>query len=256
MGRQADSLRSDVRLTVGLGCGRSVRVLEMTEAAPIAWRRTPDAVYMVGTAASPVGSDDVTVSVRVLAGASLTVRSAAASVLWSGTGTRQLVRVTVEAGAELVWWPEPLIATGGCAHRQRVSVELHPTSRLRWRELLVLGRQGESPGALESVLRVTVAGTPLLHHGIAVGSGHPGWDGAAVLAATKVLGQLVVAGAGMEHTSSDSGTFGPSRQTGTAASWSVSPLPGPGALATVSATGVSAAEAALDEAARRFPSGT
>lgn len=233
-----------------------MRVHEVVERAPLAWRHTPDGVHMVGTAASPVGVDDVTVSVRVLAGASLTLRSAAASVLWSGAGTRQEVRVTVEAGAELVWWPEPLIATAGCAHRQRFYVELHPTSRLRWRELLVLGRQGERPGSLDSVLRVTVAGIPLLHHGIAVGPCHPGWDGAAVLAATKVLGQLVVAGAGMEDTFSHSGMLGQSRQPGTAASWSLSPLPGPGALATVSAIGVGPAEVALDEAARHLPAGT
>lgn len=224
----------------------------MTQSAPVAWRRTPEAIYMVGTAASPVGCDDVTVSVRVLAGASLTLRSAAAMVLWSGAGTRQTVRVTVGAGAEMVWWPEPLIATAGCAHRQEVSVDLHPTGRLRWRELLVLGRQGEPPGDLESVLRITVGGTPLLHHGLGVGSGHPGWHGPAVLGTTKVLGQLVVAGPGMDVTSTDAGTVAHRGRPGPAAACSVSPLPGPGALATVSATGLGAAEAALAEAAGRL----
>lgn len=255
MGPEADSLRSDVRLTVGpADTGRGVRIHEMTETAPLAWRRTPDAVYMVGTAASPVGSDDVTVSLRVLADASITLRSAAASVLWSGAGTRQGVRVTVEAGAELIWSPEPLIATTGCNHRQAVSVELHPTSRLHWRELIVLGRHGETPGDLESALRVTVAGTPLLHHVVAVGSGHPGWDGPAVLGSTKVLGQLVVAGPGMESTAAHAGTLGHGAP-GTTAIWSVSPLAGPGVLATVSATGVGVAEAALAEATRHLPSG-
>lgn len=250
MGAGADGLRSDVRLTVGPGSSGGVRVHEMTESAPVAWRRTPDALYMVGTAASPVGRDDVTVSVRVMAGASLTVRSAAASVLWSGAGTRQELRVTVEAGAELVWWPEPLIATAGCAHRQRATVDLYPNSRLRWRELLVLGRQGETPGDLESALRITVAGTPLLHHAVAVGSRHPGWDGPAVLGSTKVLGQFVVAGAGLETTTPGAGTLGHSDQPGRAAAWSVSPLPGHGALATVSAASLGAAEAAMAEAVR------
>lgn len=254
MGRGADGLHSYVRLTVGPDEGHGVQVHEMTGRAPIAWRRTPDAVYMVGTAASPVGHDDVTVSVRVLAGGSLTLRSAAASVLWSGTDTRQRVDVTVEAEAELVWAPEPLIATAGCSHRQSVCVELHPTSRLRWRDLLVLGRHGERPGRIESLLRVTVAGAPLLHHVVEAGGVHAGCDGPAVLGSTRVLGQLVVAGAGVQSASSNAGTIGQSGQPDTAATWSVSPLSGPGVLATVTAGGMSAAESALAEAARLIES--
>lgn len=244
-------MRSDVRLTVGpADTGRGVRILEMTEGAPLAWRRTPEAVYMVGTAACPVGSDDVTLWVRVLAGASLVLRSAAASVLWSGAGTRQAVRVTVEAGAELIWSPEPVIATSGCDHRQAVSVELHPTSRLHWREMIVLGRHGETAGKLESALRITLSGAPLLHHVIAVGARHPGWDGPAVLGTTKVLGQLVVAGPGMDATAAHAGTLG--HGSPGAAVWSVSPLDGPGVLATVSATGVGVADVALAQAIRHL----
>ena len=252
MGPGADGLRSDVRLTVGPDGAHGVRVQEMTGRAPVAWRRTRDAVYMVGTAASPVGHDDVSISVRVLAGGSLTLRSAAASVLWSGTGTRQGVHVTVDAEAELVWSPEPLIATAGCSHRQSVCVELHPTSRLRWQELVILGRHGESPGRIESLLRITVAGAPLLHHAVEVGSAHAGWDGPAVLGSTKVLGQLVVAGPGLLAPRSAAGTIGHSSQPSTAAAWSVSPLSGPGVLATVAAGGMSAAEAALAEAAHHI----
>ena len=249
-------MRSDVRLTVGPaapGERDGLRVHEMTESAPVAWRRTPEAVYMVGTAASPVGSDDVTVSVRVLAGASLTLRSAAASVLWSGAGTRHRVQVTVEAGAELVWCPEPLIATAGCVHGQSVSIDLDSTSRLSWREVLVLGRHGETAGTVESLLRITVGGTALLHHEVGVGSGHPGWDGPGVLGATKVLGQLVLAGPGTEGASAAAGMLGHADRPGTAAAWSVSPLPGPGVLATASAAGVAAAEAALVEAVAGRP---
>lgn len=245
-------MRSDVRLTVGPGGRHGLRVHEMTESAPVAWRPTSDGMYMVGTAASPVGCDDVTVAVRVMAGASLTVRSAAASILWSGAGTHLELRVTVEAGAELVWWPEPLIATAGCAHRQTATVDLHPTSRLRWRELLVLGRQRETPGDLESVLRVTVGGAALLHHAVAVGDRHPGWDGPAVLGSAKVLGQLVVAGPGRDATSADAGSLDDRRRPGGSATWGLSPLPGPGALATVSAASVGAAEAALMVAAARL----
>lgn len=251
MGPGADGVRSDVRLTVGPGGrGGGLRLHEMKGAAPLAWRLTPDAVYMVGTAASPVGLDHVTVTVRVLAGASVTVRSVAASVIWSGTGSRLDLRATVEAGAELAWSPEPLIATAGCAHRQQVSIDVHPSSRLTWREIILLGRQGERPGGLNSSLRITVGGAPLFHQKLSVGVGQPGWDSAAVVGRSKVLGQLVVAAAGIEAISPAAGTTdrGSPPGTKTAAAWSVSPLSGPGAVATVRADGMAAAEAAMTTA--------
>lgn len=235
-------MRSDVRLTVGPGPAGAGTVHEMKGGAPIAWRRTPDAVYMVGTAASPVGTDDVAISVRVLPGASLTLRSVAASIAWAGGGTRQVVRVTVEEGAELRWRPEPLIATAGCTHLQDVSVDLHPSAKLRWRDLLVLGREAERPGALESRLRIVVGGAPLLYHTVALGDGHPGWDGPAVLGSAKVLGQLAVAGAGADETDPAAATLGDGPGC---AAWSVTPLPGPGCLATVVASRLAAAQAAM-----------
>lgn len=126
-------------------------------------------------------------------------------------------------------------------------IELDPTSRLRWRELIVLGRHQEIPGVVESSLRITVGGQPLLHHVVGLGPGHPGWDGPAVLGGTKVLGQLVVAGPGLESIAADAGTGSSPK-----AVWSVSPLYGPGALVTIAASGVGAAETALAEAGGTF----
>ncbi len=230
-------MRADVRLTVGPGPGSATRIEEMVGEVPIAWRPAAGAVYMVGTAAAPVGRDRVAVTLRVRSGARLVVRSSAASVVWAGTGSRQTVRVAVEERAELVWCPEPLIATAGCHHRQEAVVEVAPGGRLSWREVTVLGRAGEDPGRLESSLRVTVGGAPVLHHALGVGTGHPGWDGPAVVGPARVVAQLVVAGAGTRDVAPAAGP-----------GWSVTPLPGPAALATVTAGSVGAAESALAEA--------
>ncbi len=234
-------MRADVRLTVGPGPGSTTRIEEMVGEVPVAWRPAADAVYMVGTAASPVGRDRVAMTLRVRTGARLVVRSSAASVVWAGSGSRQTVRVTVEERAELDWCPEPLIATAGCDHRQEVVVDVAPAGRLSWRDVTVLGRAGERPGRLVSSLRVTVGGAPVLHHVLGFGTGHPGWDGPAVVGPARVVAQLVVAGAG-------TGDIAPAAGPG----WSVTPLAGPAALATVTANSVGAAEAALAEASGRL----
>lgn len=242
MGGGADGLRADVRLTVGPGPGRRPRIEEMVAPAPITWRQAPDALYMVGTAASPVSSDDVTVTVTVRAGARLSVRSTAATVVWTGAGSRHRIRLAVEEGAELDWCPEPLIVTAGADHLQDVSVVMAAGARLRWRDVTVLGRTGEAPGRLESRLRLTVAGRPVLHHALGVGAAHPGWDGPAVVGPARVVAQEVVAGDGAGDAAAAAGP-----------GWSVTPLAGPGALATAVGAAVGSATAALAEARRHLP---
>lgn len=136
----------------------------MASQAPLAWRPTPDGVYMIGTSASPVGEDHVDVVARVRGGAHLPVRSTAAMIAWSGQGSRHHISIEVEEGGRLDWEPEPLVATARCNHEQRATVRLAPGAGLRWREILVFGRAGEGVGRLRSILSVDRAGRPLLRH--------------------------------------------------------------------------------------------
>lgn len=67
------------------------------------------------------------------------------------------------------------------------------TGRLVLREEQVLGRAAEQPGRLTSRLTLCVAGRTVLDQELACGPGAPaGWDGPAVLAGHRAVGQLVV----------------------------------------------------------------
>lgn len=207
------------------------RVERMAGHAPVSWRPAGDAVYMVATSASPVGDDDVRLEVTARAGSELAVRSAGATVVWSGASTRHEVRGRVEPDASLDWAPEPLVATAGCNHSQVARVEVDPAGRLRWREILVLGRHGERPGTLRSVLSVDVGGRPLLRHELVVGA--EGWStGPAVLGPARVVGLLLVAGA------STSAGVGVASAAPAGPTWAVTPLEGPGVLAVALGAGV------------------
>ena len=167
-------------------------IRRVVSAPPIAFRRAGDAVYFVGTAAGPLGDDDLAIRVEVRDGGSLKVRSAAASVVYAGVRSRQRFEISVGTDATLDWYPEPVIATSGCHHLQEVRISLAPDARLDWTEEVVLGRHGEKPGEIELRMHVDLAGRPLLRHGLAVGA--PGWDGPAILDGRRATGLRLVVG--------------------------------------------------------------
>ena len=168
------------------------QILRVVSAPPITFRRARDAVYFVGTAAGPLGDDDLATRVEVCDGGALKLRSAAATVVYSGVGSRQRFEISVGSGATLDWHPEPVIATAGCRHLQDVRISLGPGASLDWTEEVVLGRHGEPPGEIELLMHVDLAGRPLLRHGLAVGA--PGWGGPAVLDGHRATGLRLVVG--------------------------------------------------------------
>lgn len=184
-------MRASAKLIVGPSSAPpGFRVERMVNQAPLAWRPTPGGVYMVSTSASPVGDDDLSVYVRVGAGAHLPVRSSAALIAWTGRGSRHHLTVDVEEAGSLDWAPEPLVATGGCDHDQTATVRLAAGARLRWCEVLVLGRSGEAGGRLRSHLSVDLDGRPLLRHELVSALAHfP-----SVLGANRVAGMVVSVG--------------------------------------------------------------
>ncbi|MEU0053214.1 urease accessory protein UreD [Streptomyces sp. NPDC006309] len=168
---------------------------------PLALRRTRAAgpgarVMVVGAMSGPLGGDRFTLAARVEQGARLHVGSAAATIALPGqTGdeARYDVRLDVADGGELRWLPEQLISAEGSDLYVTTRAEVGAGARLVLREEQVLGRAGEQPGRLTSRLTVRVAGRTVLDQELACGPGAPGgWDGPAVLAGHRAVGQLVV----------------------------------------------------------------
>jgi urease accessory protein len=214
---------------------RGYRLTRVRDCPPVAFRATPEAVYLVGTAACPVGDDQVQVDVRVQAGATLAVRSAASTIAWASTGSSIDVNVSVEAGGSLDWHLQPLIASAKCHLTQRARVRLGTGARLRWAEEIALGRHSEGPGWLDLRLDVDIDEAPLLRHQLVLGPGSPGWDGPAVLGGNRAIGFVLLAGtdahsAGARIQPAGTGTH-PARQTA-GPGWAVMPLESDGTLVT------------------------
>jgi urease accessory protein len=71
-----------------------------------------------------------------------------------GAPARYDVRVALDVDARLSWAGQPLTLAGGCDQRREMSAALAAGSALLWRDTLVLGRAGETPGRLSSAVTV------------------------------------------------------------------------------------------------------
>jgi urease accessory protein len=104
--------------------------------------------------------------------------------------------VTVDIGehARFVWLPEPTIAVCGADHRASMTLSLAPQARVAVGEVLVLGRYGEEPGSITSMLRVDRDAWPVLRTELSVGPRWPAGATAAVAGDHRVVAHLFLAG--------------------------------------------------------------
>jgi urease accessory protein len=173
------------------GIGGATRLPVLASQAPLVLRRTPDAVYVVGGAAGPIGGDELALRISVGAGAFLRVRTAAASIALPGPeGLESVLRITVDvgAGARLEYLPEPVVVSAGARHATIIRVTLAEGASLLLRDELLLGRHGETGGAARSVLNVDYAGRPLLRQSLEVSGADAVVMGPAVLAGHRAVG--------------------------------------------------------------------
>ncbi|WP_280493621.1 urease accessory protein UreD [Nocardia asiatica] len=151
-------------------------------------RRTgPNAVHLIGTAATPLGGDELDVVIEVAAGAELVVRSVAATLALPGAATPLSSgrwHLQVGSGATLDFDPEPMVVAGGARHHTVTTVRLASGARLRMRERVQIGRSGEDGGEWRGDLIADVDDMPLLRHRLALGAGSPADD---ALAAARTL---------------------------------------------------------------------
>jgi urease accessory protein len=236
-------MRADARLVAEYRDGRTV-LRELRSMSPLTLvpkRRSGDAiVHLVNSATAPLGGDELTLTVRVGAGARLRLSGVAATLALPGHragGSRSTVVIEVECGGQFEYLPEPTVVTSRARHTAELFATLADDVRFRTREVLVLGRVGERAGQLRSTQRVLRGGTPVLHQTLDVGSLDVS---AAHLAGRRVLAtELRVGGEAVEPAGADW--------------WSLTPLPAGGALVTTLAPDAVTAQRALDRVSRYFP---
>lgn len=167
---------------------------------PLTFRETSDGLQWVGSAAAPVGGDDLALDVTVVAGASLRVGSVAASIAHPGpTGAPSSSRIEAVVDGSLTWAPQPTVLVRGCDHRSTTTIRLGGDASLVWREEVILGRHEEEPGSIRQRLDVERAGRPLVRTELAVGPRWAGSLGPAGTAGMRAVGSLLVVGAAMGH---------------------------------------------------------
>ncbi|MFD9706301.1 urease accessory protein UreD [Lentzea sp. NPDC059081] len=190
-------------------------------------------VHLVSSVTAPLGGDSLSLTVEVGPGASLELRGVAATLLLpgsSGEASSSEVRFLVEGSVRYL--PEPTVVTSRARHTAVVEAELDGHAELRTREVLVLGRTGESPGTVTTSVRATRCGKPLLHQELAVGD--PVFGGSSAgLAGKRVIGTELVLDA--VERPSRGGEW-----------WSAVPLAAGGTLATALGDDVVTVTRALD----------
>jgi urease accessory protein len=155
--------------------GRTVlRALESAAPLTLVPRRGPGpvTVHLVGSAAAPLGGDDLHLAVEVGPGAELVLAGVAATVVLPGPRaepSRAAVDIRVDDGGSLHYAPEPTVVTARALHTASLRAELSGAARLRCRETLVLGRTDEPSGRLVSDWHVVRDEVALLRQRLTVG---------------------------------------------------------------------------------------
>jgi len=217
-------VKAHARLTACFDGSRTV-LRELRSMAPLTLipRRRSGAtavVHLVNSATSPLGGDDLLLSIHVGPGATLRLSGVAATLALPGLhgeGSLSTVDVVVAEGGSLEYLPEPTVITARARHTAVFRAALASDAQLRTREVLVLGRAGERPGMLSSTQHVTRGSVPVLRQTVSVGSVLDG--SLAVLAGRRVLATDLVVG-------------GPELPAASGEWWSRSPLAAGGTLVT------------------------
>lgn len=169
-------MRARARLAVELVGGHSVvRLLRSMPPLTLVPARTngPSAtVRIVGSAAGPLGGDDLELSVHIGPGARLTLAGIAATLALpgpQGEPSRSTVRIDLADNAQVDYLPEPTVITARANHHAVLDATLAAGAELHCREMLVLGRTGERPGRLAVTTNVTRDGHAVLRQRLDIG---------------------------------------------------------------------------------------
>jgi urease accessory protein len=145
---------------------------------PLTLRRSGGRVLVVGSAAGPVGGDELDLRLEVAPGARVSIGTVAATIVWPGPdGQSSTASLTIDvgAGAHVDWHPCPTVSVAGSDHHMSTIVHLGRGASCRVVEELALGRGDEAGGRLDAIVRIERDGAPVVHHRERFGPGTPGW---------------------------------------------------------------------------------
>ncbi|KZB87307.1 urease accessory protein UreD [Amycolatopsis regifaucium] len=203
-------MKAHARLAACFEGGRTV-LRELRSMAPLTLlpKRGTGAtaiVHLVNSATSPLGGDELKLTIRVGPGASLRISGVAATIALPGLhgeGSSSLVDIEVGEGGSLEYLPEPTVVTARARHSAVFKASLASGAYLHTREVLVLGRAGERPGSLVTTQHVTRDECPVLRQTLEIGDSTLD-SSLAHLAGRRVLAtDLVVGGPELSAASGD-----------------------------------------------------
>ena len=189
-------MRATATATVAGGDG-AVWLSDVRSQPPLTLRRSGGRLLVVGSAAGPVGGDELHLDLCVAAGAVVRIGTAAATMVWPGpSGAQSTMCVTIDVGADahLEWHPCPTISVVGSNHRMSTVVRLGPGATCRVVEELGLGRGDEESGLLDASVRIERSRTPVVHHRERFGPGVPGWGSTTAVASARFVHQEFLVG--------------------------------------------------------------
>jgi len=122
-------------------------------------------VSLVPEGALLLAGDGIELDVTVDSGVHLTLLEPGGTVAFNmrGGNARWDVRIEVADDAGLTWAGQPFVVAQGAEVERRTRIRAHRDARLALREVLVLGRHGERPGAIrQNTVVADDRGLPLL----------------------------------------------------------------------------------------------
>jgi urease accessory protein len=174
------------------GGDRAVWLSDVRSQPPLTLRRSGGRVLIVGSAAGPVGGDELDLHLEIAPGACVSVGTVAATIVWPGPDGRQSrTTLTIDVGtdAHVVWHPCPTVSVAGSDHRMSTNVRLAVGATCRIVEELALGRGDEPSGQLDACVRIERLGMPVIHHRERFGPGTPGWGSTAAVSGARFVHQ-------------------------------------------------------------------
>jgi len=150
-------------------------------------------VALMAAGALLLPGDEVSITIRVGRGCSLSLTDIGGTVAYGGRSepARWTAEVDLAPGARLLWAGKPLIVSDGAEVLRTTRVRLEDDAVALLRETAVLGRSGERGGTIRSRMLVDRGGSPLLAEGFQASGAAPQ---PGVLGGHRVLDAVVLAG--------------------------------------------------------------